>query len=80
MANFEEGQASDDLGLSSRHGRLLKLSSWIDLDNTISIGCLGAVLTYLQRKRASEYLQDDAEAERAYRVETVEMFSLAGTM
>lgn len=80
MATFEEGQALNDMGLTSRHGRLLKLSSWIDLDNITSIGCVGAVLTYLQRKRASEYLQDDADAELAYRVEVVEMFSLVGTM
>ena len=68
------------MGLTSRRGRLLELSAWIDLDNVASIGCVGAVLTYLQRKRASEYLQDDADAELAYRVQTIEMFSLAGIM
>ena len=79
-AAFEETYVADEIGLTTRQGRLLKLSAWVDLDNITSVGCVGAVLTYLQRKRASEYLQDDAEAQWAYRVQNVEMFSLADSM
>ena len=70
----------DDFGSTSRQGNFLKLSSWIDLDNLVSIGCVGAVLTYLQRKRSSEYLQDDPNAQQAYRITSLEMFSLKGTL
>ena len=70
----------DEVGLSHRQGRLLQISSWLDLDSKVSIGCAGAVINYLQRKRASEYLQDDPEAQLAYRILSMEMFTFRDTM
>jgi DNA mismatch repair protein MSH5 len=78
---FQEDEVHiDDLDLSTRQGRLLQLSSWLNLDCTVSVGCAGAVVNYLQRKRASEYLQDDPDAQLAYRIVHLEMFTLKDTM
>jgi DNA mismatch repair protein MSH5 len=50
------------------------------MDNTVGIGCVGAVIFYLDRKRVSEYLQDDPNAQMAYQVVRLEMFSIRDTM
>lgn len=79
-SNFEPSKNPDDFGTTNRQGRLLQISACVDMESKISIGCLGAVITWLQRKRASEYLPDDPAADFAYRVLEVKMFSLQGTM
>jgi DNA mismatch repair protein MSH5 len=79
-AGLEEDFHADEVGLSNRQGRLIQLSAWLDLDNKVSISCAGAVIAWLQRKRASEYLQDDPTAQQAYRITQVEMFSIKNTM
>jgi DNA mismatch repair protein MSH5 len=56
------------------------MSASVDMESRISIGCLGAVITWIQRKRASEYLQDDPLADLAYKILEVKMFSLKDTM
>lgn len=76
----DDGEDHEDLGFTSRQGKLLRLSGWIDMDNWITIGCAGAVLTFLQRKRATEYLPGDQAANLAYRVTSMEMFGLRETM
>ena len=77
---WDHGQEQDEFGSTSRQGKLLRISGWINLDSKASLGCVGAVLTYLQRRRSAEYLQDDPDAQQAYRVTSMEMFSLQGTM
>lgn len=78
--NYEENIHADEVGLTNRQGRLLQMSAWLDLDNKVSVSCAGAVISYLQRKRASEYLQDDPAAQLAYRISHVEMFTFKDTM
>ena len=80
IAGFEPGQDVADIGTTNRQGRLLRMSACIDMESRISIGCLGAIITWIQRKRASEYLKDDPSGELAYRVMEVKMFSLKDTM
>lgn len=70
---------AEDIGFTRQEGRLLHMSSSVDMENTITIGCAGAVLTYLQRRRASEPSLVDRGSE-AYRIKSVEMFGLKGTM
>ncbi|KAL9109439.1 MAG: hypothetical protein Q9227_005947 [Pyrenula ochraceoflavens] len=84
---FVPGESSIDnevdltnLGSTDRQGKLLRLSSWVDFTSRVSVGCLGAVLACIQRRRGTEYLPEDPAAEYAYRVKSVEMFSLKGTM
>lgn len=69
-----------DLGSTDRQGKLLRLSGLIDLDCRVSVGCLGAILACIQRRRAAEFLPDDQAAHMAYRVKAIEMFSLKGSM
>lgn len=79
-AIYDQELLPQDLGLSTRKGRFLRLSSYLNLDNRISIGCAGAIAGYLQRKRASEFLPDDPNADLVWRVIGLEMFSLKDTM
>ena len=77
---WDDGQEQDEFGFTSRQGKLLRISGSINLDIRASLGCVGALLTYLQRQRSAEYLQDDPDAQQAYRITSMEMFSLQGTM
>lgn len=81
----EEDQSSgnmfaEETGLTDERGRALHISSSINLESKISIGCAGAIITYLQRKKASEYLEGDRAADEAYPILRLEMFSLKNTM
>ena len=77
---YDDGHDQNEFGSTSRQGKLLRVSGWINLDSKVSVGCIGAVLTYLQRKRAAEFLQDDPDAQQAYRITSMEMFSMEGSM
>ncbi|KAJ4296681.1 hypothetical protein N0V90_006729 [Kalmusia sp. IMI 367209] len=79
-----------------RQGRLLRLAGLIDLDSRITvlifrsistinidsvqIGCAGALLSYLQRRRTAAYLPGDQAAHMMFRTSSLEMFSLQNTM
>jgi DNA mismatch repair protein MSH5 len=75
-----DSQGQDEFGSTSRQGKLIRISSWINLDSRVSLGCVGAVLTSLQRKRSAEFLQDDPDGQQAYRITSMEMFSMQGKM
>lgn len=77
---YEEDLHPDQLGLTAQRGRLLQISTWLDLSNEISVGCAGAIIGYLQRRRSAAYLPDDPSASQAFRVSQFEMFSLRGVM
>ena len=70
----------EEVGLTHRHGRLLHVAAWLDLDSKVSVSCAGAVICHLQRKRASDFLQDDPEAQLAYRITSMAMFTCNNTM
>lgn len=76
----DDGRGHDEFGSTSRQGRLIRISGWINLDNRVSLGCVGAVLTSLQRKRSAEFLQDDPDSQHAYHITSMEMFSMQGKM
>ncbi|KAJ5827148.1 DNA mismatch repair protein MutS core [Penicillium robsamsonii] len=68
----------EEMGFTLQEGRLLHISSSIDMENPVTIGCAGAVLTYLQRRRttAPSPLEDGNE----YRIRALQMFNLRDTM
>lgn len=66
--------------VNNRQGQLLRLAGWIDTDSRLTVGCAGAVLSYLQRRRVTSYLPHDEAAAAMFRVTTVEMFSLSDFM
>lgn len=61
-------------------GQLLRLAGWVDMEARLTVGCAGAVLAYLQRRRATAYLPGDRDAGRMFQVKYVEMFTLRGSM
>ncbi|KAJ9647903.1 chaperone ATPase hsp78 [Coniosporium tulheliwenetii] len=75
-----EGYEADGGGFAGRQGQLLRLSGWIDVESRLTVGCAGAVLSYLQRRRAAAYLPGDRDSGAFFRVSTVEMFTLSGSM
>ncbi|KAK2795607.1 hypothetical protein FQN50_009713 [Emmonsiellopsis sp. PD_5] len=79
---FSVGQNGDetDFGFTDQQGRLLNLSGSLDMDNRVSIGCAGAIITYLQRKRTSECLSQNHPGNDKFRIRAVDMRSLQGTM
>lgn len=72
--------AVGDLDQQDRQGQLLRLSGWINLESRLTVGCAGAVLSYIQRRRATAYLPGDGESTGMFRVGTIEMFSLSESM
>lgn len=72
---------SNVTGYNGRKGKLLHLSSMVDLESRLSVGCAGAVLTYLQRRKAVNHLitgTDDAPS--IFKISTISMFNLDRTM
>ncbi|MCJ1385759.1 MutS protein msh5 [Xylographa soralifera] len=78
-ASARHGEAYE-AGYTNRQGKLLRLSGQLDLESQLSVGCAGAVLSYLQRRRAVQYLPGDEDASRAFRIRDIEMFTLENIM
>jgi DNA mismatch repair protein MSH5 len=79
-STYEDEHDHENFGSTNRQGKLLRLSCWIDLENRISVGCMGAIVTHLQRRRAADYLPDDPDAQWAFRIRSLVMVSLQDTM
>jgi DNA mismatch repair protein MSH5 len=79
-AGDDEDYVPGDAAVESRQGQLLRLAGWIDVDSRVTVGCAGAVLAYIHRKRAATFLPGDAAAQAMHRISTIEMFTLAGSM
>lgn len=73
---------AEDMGFTLHGGRLLHISSSVDMDNPITLGCVGAVLSYLQRRRATGTSMDPIGPtdECPFQVRSLEMFNLENTM
>ncbi|RYO26585.1 hypothetical protein AA0111_g7984 [Alternaria arborescens] len=70
----------DEEGPTGQQGQLLRLAGWIDLESRSTVGCAGALVSYLQRRRAVAYLPGDRAAYLMFHIATLEMFSLRETM
>lgn len=73
---------SDELSLSDtrRQDIFLKLSACIDVNSRISVGCAGAVLTYIRRRRSAEDLYSNGDTISAFRVSSICTFTLKDMM
>ena len=78
--SYNSRERGHEVGFSDRQGKLLRLSAWLNIESRLSVGCAGAVLTYLSRRRAAEYLPADVDAHRAFHVTAIKTFSLKGHM
>ena len=65
-------------GEDQMRGNLLRLVAWINMDSCITVGCAGAVLSCLQRKKAVGMYGNDVN-ERLH-IGSIEMFSMADVM
>ncbi|KAF1930781.1 mismatch repair protein 5 [Didymella exigua CBS 183.55] len=77
------GEHSGGYDTESAHGQqdqLLRLAGWVDMESRITVGCAGALLSYLQRRRAAAFLPGDDAAYLLFRITALEMFSLRETM
>ncbi|KAG0649696.1 hypothetical protein D0Z07_3763 [Hyphodiscus hymeniophilus] len=63
-----------------RQGRLMRLAGWIDLDSRLTVGCAGAILGYLKKRKAIDYLPNGQAALGAFRVKAIDMFTLSDLM
>ena len=75
--NYGDGTGAGYIG---RQGQLLRLSASINMESRLTIGCAGALLTYVARRKAVQYLPHDVDADNSFRVSAIEMFSLKGIM
>ncbi|KAI1499675.1 muts domain V-domain-containing protein [Biscogniauxia marginata] len=75
-------EAADDYDNpeGSRHGRLMRLGASINLESRVTLGCAGAVLNDIQRRRTAQYLPNDPDALVAFQIRSVEMFALFDSM
>lgn len=69
-----------DTGLTDQQGKVLALSGFIDTDNQVSIGCAGALLSYLQRKQCSLRITGNPTQQDIYAIKSIEMLSLHNTL
>jgi DNA mismatch repair protein MSH5 len=79
VADFEDYN-NPDAGIAGRQGQLLRLSGWINIESRTTVGCAGAVLSYLQRRRATAYMPQDPNSAAMFRIRTIEMFTFSGSM
>lgn len=64
-------------GECTSRGNLLRLAAWVDLESKITVGCAGAVLAFLQRRKAVEARMDQGDG---MQIGCIEMFSLKNVM
>jgi DNA mismatch repair protein MSH5 len=77
---FPDEFQSDEIGMTDQRAATAQIPAWLDVDSRVSIGCAGAIIASLQRRRSAEFLQDDPDAQLAYRIAYLEMFTLRNTM
>lgn len=65
---------------SSSHRRLMRLEKTVNLHSHLSIGCAGAVLSDLERRRSTEYLAPGTETPISFRVKAITMSSPSDAM
>ncbi|KAI0125765.1 muts domain V-domain-containing protein [Xylariales sp. AK1849] len=58
----------------------MRLGTSVNLESRLTIGCAGAVLGDLLRRRTAHYLPNDPDASVTFRVRSVEMFTLFDSM
>lgn len=67
-------------GHTDHQGQMMRLSSSIDIESRLTIGCTGALLTYMARRKAVRNPADNVDANNSFCICTVDMFSLRGMM
>lgn len=75
------GDIHDISGRQQRRGNLLRLAGWINVDSRITVGCAGAVLTYLQRKASIDSVHvGSGHGDEGISMAVIEMWSMKDVM
>ncbi|KAF2154784.1 DNA mismatch repair protein MSH5 [Myriangium duriaei CBS 260.36] len=69
-----------DLNSGSRLAAMLELGSSIDLESQLTIGCAGALVGYIQRRRNAAHVPGDVSIQSLFQIASVQTFSLKNTM
>lgn len=69
---------TESLDFTLQEGRLLHMGGSIEMQNSVTMGCAGAVLTHLQRRRAT--MSSGNGSIEIFRIASVEMMGLKGTI
>lgn len=67
------------MGFTLQEGRLLHMSSSVDMENFITVSCAGAVIAYLQRRRTADMIPGNGASD-LFKIRSLEMFGLKDTM
>nr|KMM68003.1 MSH5 protein [Coccidioides posadasii RMSCC 3488] len=78
--SHENAEDAEDVGFTSQQGELLYLAGIVDMENHVSVGCAGALIAYLQRKRSTQDFQGDSAGDQLLRIDKIEMLSLKSNM
>lgn len=78
--SYDNAESRCDAGYTDHQGKLLRLAGCVDMESRLSVGCAGAVISHLARRRAVECLPGDSSSSSALRISTVESFSLQHAM
>ncbi|KAK8126143.1 p-loop containing nucleoside triphosphate hydrolase [Apiospora kogelbergensis] len=72
----------DDVGDQHEYSQevRMRLGTIINLESRLAIGCAGAVLGDLRRRRTTQYLPNDPDALVAFSVKSIAMFTLFDSM
>ncbi|KAH8727567.1 muts domain V-domain-containing protein [Phaeosphaeriaceae sp. PMI808] len=71
---------ANDSNFAAPQEQQIRLAGWINNESRVTVGCAGALISYLQRRRAAAYLPGDQTAHLMFRISMLEMFSLRETM
>ena len=77
---YDDYGDGNNSGYTGRQGKELRLSAWTNLESRLTVGCAGALLTYMGRRKAVEYLPGDPNAIKSFRISAIETFSVQGVM
>ncbi|KAL8832534.1 MAG: hypothetical protein Q9191_000216 [Dirinaria sp. TL-2023a] len=78
--NYDDYADRHEAGYTDHQGKLLRLAGRIDLESCLSVSCACAVISYLARKKAVEYLPADSSGDSAFRISMIESFNLRDAM
>ncbi|THC97543.1 hypothetical protein EYZ11_002966 [Aspergillus tanneri] len=67
------------LDFTLQEGRLLHMAGSIETQNSVTVGCAGAIITHLQRRRATMSTSANSTSEY-FPINSIDMLSLSGTM
>ncbi|KAL6718082.1 chaperone ATPase hsp78 [Lecanora helva] len=71
---------ANEVGFNSRQGQFLRLSVLIDMESRLTVGCAGALLTYIGRRKAVEYPTKKGSGITLFHISNIESFNLQDTM